>query len=172
MKNNIVLIGFMGVGKGSAARELALQTGKFALDCDDLIQSYKNTKIKNIFKREGEGEFRKTEAKLADFLANSVDNAVISTGGGFFAVENLNKIGRVIYLKSSFEGILNRLNSAPNSRKKFAKRPLFNKIEKAKKLYEQREASYAAKADFIVDTENKTSKKIAKEIINLLKEKN
>lgn len=40
--NNIVLIGFMGVGKGRTARAITKLTGRFALDCDDLIESYAN----------------------------------------------------------------------------------------------------------------------------------
>jgi len=34
MKNNIVLIGFMGVGKGSVAREIVRQSGMIAIDTD------------------------------------------------------------------------------------------------------------------------------------------
>ena len=33
---NIILIGFMGVGKGSVARVLARKMRVFAIDCDDL----------------------------------------------------------------------------------------------------------------------------------------
>lgn len=44
-KKNIVLIGFMGVGKGRSARCLAAKTGRYALDCDDLIESSANSKI-------------------------------------------------------------------------------------------------------------------------------
>ena len=46
----------MGVGKGRIGRELAKNLGVFALDCDDLIQSANNAKIKeksgNFFRKE------------------------------------------------------------------------------------------------------------------------
>ena len=58
-KNNIVLIGFMGVGKGTIARALYKETGLFPLDSDDLIESAYNLKIKEIFAKHGEDEFRK-----------------------------------------------------------------------------------------------------------------
>ena len=161
---NIVLIGFMGVGKGTVARALASQSGMFALDCDDMIESYANKKIGQIFKEQGEQSFRKMEASLAKFLEKSVRCAVISTGGGFYAVKNLNKIGTVVYLKSSFEGIINRLKNSENAEKKFAKRPLLADLQKAAALHAQRDGAYEKKADIVINVENKSVKKIVKEI--------
>ena len=37
MADNIILTGFMGVGKGRVARALVEKTGMFAIDTDDLI---------------------------------------------------------------------------------------------------------------------------------------
>ena len=161
---NIVLIGFMGVGKGTIARALAAQSGMFALDCDDMIESYANKKIGQIFKEQGEQSFRKMEEGLAKFLEKSVRCAVISTGGGFYAVKNLNKIGTVVYLKSSFEGIINRLKNSENAEKKFAKRPLLADLQKAAALHAERDGAYEKKADIVIDVENKSVKKIVKEI--------
>ena len=161
---NIVLIGFMGVGKGTVARALAAQSGMFALDCDDMIESYANKKIGQIFKEQGEESFRKMEAGLAKFLEKSVRCAVISTGGGFYAVKNLNKIGTVVYLKSSFEGIIDRLKNSENAEKKFAKRPLLADLQKAAALHAERDGAYEKKADIVIDVENKSVKKIVKEI--------
>ena len=48
---NIILIGFMGVGKGSVARVLARKMGVFAIDGDDLIESFANKKIKKDKKK-------------------------------------------------------------------------------------------------------------------------
>ena len=95
-KNNIVLIGFMGVGKGTIARALYKEIGLFPLDSDDLIESAYNSKIKEIFAKFGEDEFRKIEKKLAKFIEKNVDNAIISTGGGFYKVPNLKKLGTII----------------------------------------------------------------------------
>ena len=163
---NIVLIGFMGVGKGTVARALAAQSGMFALDCDDMIESYANKKIGQIFKEQGEQSFRKMEAGLAKFLEKSVRCAVISTGGGFYAVKNLNKIGTVVYLKLSFEGIIERLKNSENAEKKFAKRPLLADLQKAAALHAQRDGAYEKKADIVIDVENKSVKKIVKEILS------
>ncbi len=124
------------------ARELSKQSRLFALDSDDLIESLENRKIKNIFKTEGEGYFRDLEQKTANWLEKNVKNSIISTGGGFYRVENLKKIGTIIYLQSSFEAILDRILSHPNAQKKLAKRPLLQNINEAKKLYTNRVVEY------------------------------
>ncbi|AGZ82152.1 shikimate kinase [Campylobacter fetus] len=165
---NIVLIGFMGVGKGTIARALAEKLGVFAIDGDDMIESYANKKIKKIFEDEGEEAFRKIEKNLAKFLENSVKGAVISTGGGFYKVKNLKKIGTVIYLKSSFEKIIERIKNSSNSEKKFAKRPLLSNLEEAKKIHTSRDKEYEKKADFSILVEDKTEKQIISQIVKLL----
>ncbi len=169
MSKNVVLIGFMGVGKGTIAREIVKQSDIFAIDTDDLIESMENRKIKKIFKEEGEEYFRRLEAKTAKWLEKNVKNTLISTGGGFYKVDNLNKIGKVVYLKSSFKAIIDRIKSHPNAQNKLKKRPLLKDLNKAKKSYESRIKDYEKKADIIIDVENKTPEDIAKEIIKKAK---
>ena len=164
--NNIILIGFMGVGKGTIARALSKKSGMFAVDTDDLIESLENKKIKDIFADEGETYFRELEKKCALWLQKSVKNTIISTGGGFYKQKNIKKIGKVIYLKSSFEAILDRLNNHPNAKKKLAKRPLLQDLKKAKELYAQRIKEYEKLADITTNVENKDIKKIVKEILS------
>ena len=116
MKKNIVLIGFMGVGKGRIARMLAAKTGRFAVDCDDLIESFSNSKVKKIFAQFGEPRFRELELEVALWLESNVRKTIISTGGGFLQVPNLSKIGKVVYLHSDFdqivEGIVEQIGRA------------------------------------------------------------
>lgn len=164
--SNIVLIGFMGVGKGTVARELRKKLKRLMLDTDDLIESCENMKIREIFESKGEEYFRNLEKELAVNLAKNVQNAIISSGGGFVKVKNLNKIGKVVYLKSSFEAIIKRIETSENADKKFAKRPLLKDIEKAKELFKQRKKIYEKKADIIVNVEDKTPKRIVKEILS------
>jgi len=166
---NLVLIGFMGVGKGTVARELIKETGKFGVDCDDLIESMENRKIKAIFEADGEDYFRNLEKQTAQWLEKNVKNTIISTGGGFYKVDNLNKIGKVIYLKSSFDGIISRLKAQPNSEKKLAKRPLLKDMKKATELFNQRAPIYEEKADIIIDVENKSLQIVVKELLELVK---
>jgi len=168
-KNNLILIGFMGVGKGTVARALVSKYDMFAIDTDDIIESQEKKKIKDIFKDKGETYFRNLEQKCANWLENSVDNTVISTGGGFYKRANLSKVGKVIYLQSSFEGILNRIGNSPNALKKLKKRPLLQDIEEAKKLYNLRIPEYENISDIIVDVEDKDIDDIVKDIMKKCK---
>jgi shikimate kinase len=168
-KNNIILIGFMGVGKGTVARALVKKSNMFAIDTDDLIESMENRRIKKIFEVEGEPYFRALEKKTALWLEESVNSTIISTGGGFYKQENINKIGKVVYLKSSFQGILDRINNAPNAANKLKKRPLLQNLEEAKKLYDLRAKEYEKVAKIVVDVENKDIKDIVKEILGQVK---
>ena len=164
-KNNIILIGFMGVGKGTVARALVEKTDMYAIDTDDLIESMQNRKIKKIFELHGEQYFRALEKKTSLWLESSVQNTIISTGGGFYKQENIDKIGKVVYLKSSFQGILDRINEAPNAANKLKKRPLLQNMEEAIKLYDLRASEYEKVAHIVVDVEKKDLKDIVKEIL-------
>ncbi len=165
---NIILIGFMGVGKGTVARAYAAEFGSFAIDTDDLIESMENRKIKDIFKEDGEAYFRALEQKCAKWLSKSVGNSVISTGGGFFKTKSIKKIGTVVLLDSSYEAIYKRIKEHPNAERKLAKRPLFQDSKQAKKLYKERSTEYKEVADIVVNVEDKNPQQIAKEIKKLV----
>lgn len=168
MSKNIILIGFMGVGKGTIGRELVKHSKYFVIDTDDLIESMENRKIKDIFATEGEPYFRALEKRTAKWLEKNVTNTIISTGGGFFKVKNLHKIGTVIYLESSFDAILHRLQSHPNAEQKLKKRPLLQDLEKAKKLFLERTAQYEEKANIVFNIEGKSPEQVAKELLEIL----
>ncbi len=165
MADNIVLIGFMGVGKGSIAREIVRQSGMIAIDTDDIIESMENRKIKKIFDEEGEAYFRKTEQRVANWLAASVTGTLVSTGGGFYKVKSLKKIGKIVLLHADFDTIYRRILDHPNAAKKLKKRPLFQDVSKARALYDERENAYKKVADIVIDVGGKPVEKVAKEII-------
>ena len=166
---NIILIGFMGVGKGTIAREVVKYSDYIAIDTDDLIESMTNKKIKDIFADEGESCFRKLERDISIWLEKSVKNTLISTGGGFYKVENLNKIGIVVLLDSPFDEIIKRIKNHPNAIKKLKKRPLLQDMKKAKALYKERRAEYLKVADIVLDVTNKDAQTCAKELLKKVK---
>ena len=155
----------MGVGKGSVAREIVKISEYMAVDTDDLIESMENRKIKKIFEEEGEKYFRKLEKRVAKWLEKSVKDTLISTGGGFYRVDNLKKIGTIVLLDSPFEKILQRIKEHPNAKKKLAKRPLLQDLKKAQELYNIRKPEYLEVADIVIDVTDKPLSKIAKEIL-------
>ena len=166
---NIVLIGFMGVGKGSVAREVIKNSSYIALDTDDLIESMENRKIKNIFEEEGEKYFRTLEKNVSKWLEKSVKNTLISTGGGFYKQENLKKIGIIILLDSPFDAIIERIKKHPNAARKLKKRPLLQDLKKAKALYEERRPEYLKMADVVIDVTNKSAQECSKELLKKVK---
>jgi len=85
-------------------------------------------------------------------------------GGGFYKVDNIDKLGTVVLLDASFEWIHNRLKTAKNAKAKLAKRPLFSKEKAAKKLYKERESAYKKVADVVVNVENKSLEEVITEI--------
>jgi len=169
MKHNILLIGFMGVGKGTTARAFSKEYGVYIIDTDDLIESKENKTIPKIFKKFGEKYFRELEQETATWLESSVKATLISCGGGFYKVKNLNKIGKVVLLDAPFDWIHNRLSTAKNAKAKLAKRPLFKDLKKAKALYKERVDEYRKKADFILRVDKLSQKELLKELAKIAK---
>ncbi len=155
----------MGVGKGTLARAIAGKSDIYAVDTDDLIESLTNKKIKKIFAKKGEKYFRQLEQRTADWLAENVQNSIISTGGGFYKVKNLKDIGTVVYLKADFDWIYDRITKSKNAKKKIKKRPLFKSYKAAKELYEERAPQYEAVADIVIDVQNKSTKELVEEVL-------
>lgn len=159
----------MGVGKGSVAREVIRDSKYMTIDTDDLIESMENKKIKTIFAEKGEAYFRNLEKKVAQWLELSVQNTLISTGGGFYKQINLKKIGIIVLLDSPFDAIIKRIKEHPNAVKKLKKRPLLADLKKAKELYDARRPEYLKLADIVIDVTNKTPEVCSKELLKKVK---
>ena len=151
LDKNIILTGFMGSGKSTIGRILAKKLNhSYFLDTDSLIEHFENRKISEIFKNDGEEYFRDAEKRVFNWIKNDVKNAVISTGGGLpMFVPEIKEAGIVIYLKVEFESIVSRL-----TKEEIAKRPLFQDLQKAKKLFEKRDEVYSQLADFVINNHN------------------
>src|SRR5512135_876908 len=81
MFKNIILTGFMGVGKTSVGTQLAKDLGYTFVDTDTLIESDQHTTITAIFAEHGEPYFREVEAKIIGQVMEG-SGQVVSTGGG------------------------------------------------------------------------------------------
>ncbi|MGB3211322.1 MAG: shikimate kinase [Desulforhopalus sp.] len=167
MPKNIILIGFMGVGKGRTARELSQLTGRLMVDTDNIIESFTKKKIRVIFADQGEAAFRAMERQTANWLQHHVTNTIVATGGGFFMVKNIRKLGRIIYLHSSVEGIIATIHNHPNAAKKIKKRPLLQNLNAARELYSRRLPLYRKAADHEINVEGKDIRAVAEEIARI-----
>lgn len=86
MTQNIILTGFMGTGKSTVGRLLAVALGREFVDMDTLIEQREGRPIARIFADSGEAYFRQLEADLCHELAARAD-LVIATGGGALVTE-------------------------------------------------------------------------------------
>jgi len=147
MSSNIILIGFMGSGKSTVGRILSKKCDKYFLDTDTMIESSEGLRVRQIFENSGESSFREMEKELALWLSKNVTNAVISTGGGMpSVVESFENMGQCVYLKIGFDELLERLKA-----EEFDKRPLFQDIEFARKIFNSRIPIYEKHAGITID---------------------
>ena len=81
MKNNILLIGFMGTGKTTVSRILHKEMKLPEIDMDSYIVKREGMSINEIFEKYGEEYFRKVETEcLIEILQNN--GVIVSCGGG------------------------------------------------------------------------------------------
>lgn len=152
--SNIVLTGFMGSGKSTIGRELAKRLDRFFIDTDTLIEMNEGISIPEIFNTKGEAYFREIERRIAPKLAKSLNNCIISTGGGYVSSADPREFGKVFYLRCDFETIKARVRVHSHPR------PLFKSDEEAFKLYSSRLPMYEKYADIIIDSNEETLESI------------
>jgi shikimate kinase len=149
----IFLIGFMGSGKSTTGKKLAMRLGYAYLDTDSQIVSKFGMSVNEIFDRLGEEKFRDAEFRLLNELIRR-KNIVVSTGGGLPChgqnMEIINRHGISIYLKVSPSDLYQRLLTRKH------KRPLIRDLSDAdlKRYIEQKLAereSYYSRARHTVD---------------------
>lgn len=167
MKNNIVLIGFMGSGKTTVGRILARELKVHFADSDQMIEEKEAVTIPDIFKRFGEAYFRELEYKTIRSILKK-DNTVVSTGGGAVLnkdlLEYMKYNARVVHLEASVETLWNRIKNCTN-------RPMLysdNPRKRMEELYKERLPIYR-KAHYNIITDCKKPIDVAKEIIQILK---
>ena len=154
MFKNIILTGFMGVGKTSIGTRLASDLGYTFMDTDDLIEADQGTTITEIFAQKGEPYFRDVEARIIRTVLEN-ENQVVSTGGGAVIRdenrEAFKEAGLVVCLTARPEVIYERIKHETH-------RPLLkvpDPMTKIRDLLESR-AKFYGQADLIIDTSEKS----------------
>ena len=189
MKNNIILIGYMGCGKSTIGCELAKKMGMKFLDTDEWIEEKVGNTISEIFALRGEAYFRDLETEcLKEFLRGKkrfedftsktemyVDEVcrkeqelVISVGGGLPVREEnqslLRQLGHVIYLKAEPETVYERIKGD-------TARPLLqteNPRQRIKDMMAVREEKYQAAAQTIIIVDGKDVSEILEEVMEAM----
>jgi len=162
-QKNIVLTGFMAVGKSAVGQKLAQSLNRPFVDLDQTIEDREGVKVKEIFARKGEAYFRKLEKETMKEVL-SRDGQVVATGGGaVMDTENLRLLKQrsvLISLTATPETLLRRSGSGN-------KRPLLkegDRLGRIGELLTQRKRVYR-QAHFTIDTDQLSVDEVVERII-------
>jgi shikimate kinase len=168
----IILLGYMGSGKSTIASLLSNKLQLPFKDLDSCIEEQEQMSISTIFESKGEIYFRKIEHLVFKELMASEESFVLSLGGGTPCYANnhhfLNGNGIVsIYLKTSIEGLYQRIKSEKNSRPLLSNKSSEELKEFiAQHLFER--SFYYNQAMHALTTDGKSQQEIVIEIENIL----
>jgi len=160
---NIVLTGFMGTGKTSVAKQLSSMLGMKIVDMDSEIEKTQGKTISDIFAHQGEPFFRDLETEMAQ-IVSAMEHVIISTGGGVVLrpenIDYLRRNGIVVCLMASADTIMKRTRSS-------VERPLLKVDDPLAKITEMLDVRkpFYKNADLVIDTEGKSPRQVAEEII-------
>jgi len=163
---NIVLAGFMGIGKSVVGRAVAQRLGWPFLDTDSLIEAALGTTVQEVFARYGEAFFRAQEQQAVSHAAQQQDVVIAVGGGALLAAANraaLEANGQIICLEAAPEAILARLPGDSN-------RPLLagdDPEERVRSLLTARAAHYAS-LPYHVDTTGLSVAEVAERVLALV----
>lgn len=165
--NNIYLVGFMGTGKSSVAKNLMNLLPCKIVEMDSAIEALACMPIPQIFEKMGEKSFRDMESMLLTEIAKE-KNQIVSCGGGVILrqenIDTMKNSGTVIRLNASAKTIYDRTVGNEN-------RPLLadkKSVEDIEKMMAQREEFYQKAAEYTVDCDTMSPAEIAAEIVKIL----
>ena len=166
MTDNIILIGMPGAGKSTVGVVLAKSLGYNFIDSDLVIQAETGKGLFEIIEEEGIDGFLAVENQINAKL--QTHHAVIATGGsviyGEEAMEHLKSIGKVVYLKVSYESLRKRLGDL--LKRGVAIRNGSTLLD----LYNERVPMYERYADITVDAQDKGIREVMEAIEAALEE--
>jgi shikimate kinase len=110
----IFLVGFMGCGKSTKAKQLANRLNCSVIDLDAEIVAQEGKSIADYFAENGEAAFRELESQTLKTFPYP-ETCVVATGGGlpcfFDNMEWMNTHGKTVYLHMTPPQLVSRLHN-------------------------------------------------------------
>jgi phosphoribosylglycinamide formyltransferase-1 len=149
-KQNIVLVGFRGIGKARFGRAIAKFLGLPFADLDTEVEFVLGESIESFVGKFGWQEFRAVEQRVVhDFSRNF--SGVIATGEGTIEnsknLQNLKKNGFFVFLNPSFMKVRKFLISESGQENYRRVTPEMSLVQEIDQLWTQRKDIYSATAD-------------------------
>lgn len=164
-QNNIILIGMPGVGKSTIGVVIAKIEGYHFIDADIVIQQQEGRLLKDIIGSEGVEGFIQIENRVNASIEGK--GAVIATGGsviyGEEAMKHYKEIGKIVYLKLSYDELKGRLGDIKN------RGVVLKEGQNLKMLYEERCPLYEKYADVVIDETGLNVEETIEKVIQELK---
>ncbi len=163
MNYNIMLIGFMGVGKTTVSKKLSKKLGMPEVDMDAYIVAHENKAISDIFAESGEEYFRKIETECLVEIQKEKGKIVSCGGGAVLKDENVRFMkdgGVILLLTATPQTVYERVKNSTD-------RPILNgnmNVEYISELMNKRKQRYLEVADLIIATDGKKVDEIVSEI--------
>lgn len=142
LPRHVALVGFMGAGKTTAARELATGSGIAVAPVDTVIEKESGSTIPELFAR-GEAVFREHEERAIRRILVSRRPLVLDLGGGAVSSPSVRELLReqatTVWLDVDVDTCWERVQGSD--------RPLAQDETEFRRLYEERRPLYEAAAD-------------------------
>ena len=162
---NVVLIGYRGTGKSTVGKLVAARLGRVLVSTDAEIVKLVGQSIPEIVEQHGWEYFRDLETKICQDLAGR-NGVVIDTGGGAILrsqnIEGLKRTGKLFWLTAPVESIAKRIG-ADTQRPSLTGTKSF--IDEIQDVLRERTPKYQAAADYIIETDGKSTTQVADEIL-------
>lgn len=160
--NNIILVGMPSCGKSTLGRLLAKELHYDFLDTDEVIIRLNGCPLRDILDAQGVDGFIRVEEEAVCTV--QAQNSVIATGGSVVysekAMAHLKALGKVVYLRLSFEEMDRRLGDL------HARGVAIAPGSTLQNLYDERTPLYEKYADITVNIINGNS--VRQSLQNLL----
>jgi len=163
----LIIVGFMGSGKTTVAREVARRLNRVVIDLDDFITMSTGRSPAEIIQQDGEPRFREIETRLLDEVLRQNSATVIAAGGGAWTIpENrrlISKVGaKTVWLDAPFGLCWKRIQANDETR------PLAPSREAAQELYQNRGPVYELADLRIAIAEDESVDDVAARLVSLI----